>query len=70
MFSKRRFNFFFENIRKEMSLPGSHCRDMRKDVYGINANSKAPDLPAEIYSLIRTFAVGLLRYVSQCPKIL
>ena len=41
---------------------------MRKGVVGVNANSKDPDQPAEIYSLIRNFAI--LRYIVQYPMIL
>ena len=36
-------------------------RDIRKCVFAVNANSKDQDQPAEIYSLIRTFAT--LHYV-------
>ena len=30
---------------------------MTTGVFGVNANSKDPDQPAEIYSLIRNFAI-------------
>ena len=33
--------------------------DVRKDVVGINANSKDPDQLSEIYSLIRNFAIHM-----------
>ena len=37
-------------------------------VFAVNANSKDPDQPAGIYSLIRYFAI--LRYVQQYPMVL
>ena len=35
-------------------------RDMRKGIFGVNTNSRDSDQPAEIYSLIKNFAI--LRY--------
>ena len=43
-------------------------RDTRKGVFRVNANSKDPVQPVEIYSLIRNIAI--LDYVLEHPKIL
>ena len=50
-------------VRTEEHVRGVRSRDMRKDVFGVTANSKDPDQPTEIYSLITNFAI--LRYVLQ-----
>ena len=42
--------------------------DMGKDVFGINANSKEAAQPAEIFNMIRKFA--LFSYVLQYQMIL
>ena len=36
---------------------------MRKGIFAVNANTKDPDQPAEIYSLFKNYTI--LRYVPQ-----
>ena len=40
-----------------MVFPFHLSCDTRRSVFGLNANSKGPDQPVEIYSLIRNFVM-------------
>ena len=64
LFSKARVNtlyVYLPNARLVLIEAWTDMsQDMRKRCLGVNANSKDPGQPAEIYCLIRNFAILLL----------